>query len=121
MKLSSNISRFKHSAGIAMGLLAALVILVSQSFYFEYVSNFEQSVSVEQTSDNSDDSEDQVIKMGHQALSSAVEFSIQSVLHFITHIYDENPVEKPLVSENINGLTSYFQTLFRLIISPNAP
>ncbi|WP_350115725.1 hypothetical protein [Fulvivirga sp.] len=107
--------------GITLGVLAALVILVSQGLYFEYVSNVENAVALEQSSDNSDESTDVVIKMGHQALSTAVELSTQSVLHFITHIYDENPVEKPLVSERLSGLTSYFQTLFRLIISPNAP
>lgn len=121
MTNTNNISKIKHSTGILFGLLAAVVILVSQGFYFDYVGKIEGKVKTEKTSDADEDSHESVIKMSQQALSSGVEISIQSVLHFIGEIYTDDSVEVPSVSQNFKGLTSYFQTLFRLIISPNAP
>lgn len=121
MARNEYISRYKHISGIALGVIAALVILFSQSFYFDYVAKIEGKTKTEQTSDSDEDSGDTVIKMSQQALSSGVEISIQSVLHFIGQIYDEVEVELPSITFKTQGLTSYLQTLFRLIISPNAP
>lgn len=119
MKKNKNTINFKHFAGISLGIVAAVVILVSQSFYFDYVANVEGNAHTEQVSDV--DSDETVIKMAHQALSTVVQFAVQNVLHFISQIYKEDTFESSVSIENTISFDSYFHTLFRLIISPNAP
>lgn len=116
---NTNKGNIKHVTGIAIGILAAVVILFSQSFYFEYVANIEGKATVEHSSDV--DSSETVLKMAHQALSTVVQFAIHNVLHFISQIYIENNTELEVKIENSISFDSFFQTLFRLIISPNAP
>lgn len=103
-----------------MGVIAAAVILCSQSFYFDYVQGVESNVKTEIPADG-EEGERTVLKMSQQAISSVATFAIQNVLHFISQIYVEDQSETPNVFQNTEGFTSYLQTLFRLIISPNAP
>ena len=120
MKYITDILKAKHTLGIALGLMAAFVILFSQSFYFDYVSNVEGDVKTENSAESHSDSET-VIKMAHQALSTVAEFAVQTVWHFITEIFVADKVETPHYFESYSGFTPYFQALFKLIISPNAP
>lgn len=119
MKANNNIADIKHIVGISIGIVAAIVILISQSFYFEYVATVDGEAQTEQSSDV--DSDETVIKMAHQALSSVVQFAVQNVLHFIGQIYEEDTFDANVSIENNISFDSFFQTLFRLIISPNAP
>ncbi len=115
-----DILKYKHVGGIAVGLMAAVAILLSQSFYFDYVRGVESNVKTEIPSSDQDEQQT-VIKMGQQAVSSVATFAVQNVLHFITEIYSEDKSEKPSIFQNTTGFSSYLQNLFRLIISPNAP
>ncbi len=51
----------KSLTGMMLGVLAALVILFSQSFYFEYVASVEGEATKEQISDV--DTDETVIKI----------------------------------------------------------
>lgn len=111
----------KESLGIFLGLVAAMVILLSQTFYFSYVESVEgKAVQSEQAGDF-EDSDKTVIKMAHQALSSVAQFAIQNVLHFISEIYIQDVAVESDFIISYEGFTPYLKALFRLIISPNAP
>lgn len=111
----------KEYVGIALGVVAALVILLSQSFYFSYVEGIEGPAIKTAQAGDFEDSDKTVLEMGHQALSSIAQFAVQNVLHFISEIYIEDLNENGEYILTNEGFTPYFKALFRLIISPNAP
>ncbi len=119
MSRSKTISKYKSSIGLAIGVLAAVVILFTQSFYFNYAANAEYKVKTEQ-SDNSDKSET-ILKIGSEAVAQVAQVSLQNVLHFIANIYLDNSQQNHIEYSPQSLFNTYFHTLFRLIISPNAP
>jgi hypothetical protein len=113
------ISKLKDFLGITIGVFAAIIILFTQSFYFDYVAQAQSNVKSNQTEKT--DKEPTILKVGQVAMAHAVEVTIQNALHFISDIYfdESNSIHidnKPQVSFN-----TLFVKLFRLIISPNAP
>lgn len=119
MSKRNNISKFKRSVAFVTGILAAAVILFTQSFYFEYATDVESKVKTEQ-SDNSD--QDQaILKIGTEAVAQVAQVSLQNVLHFISNIYLDNSQQNHIEYRPKPLFNAYFHTLFRLIISPNAP
>ncbi len=112
----ANISRYKHSAGIAFGILAAIVILVSQSFYFEYVAKAESKVKTEKS-----EKEQPILKIGQEAVAQTAALTFQNVLHFISEIHLDDSSEVHIDVKLLPKYNTLFNTLFRSIISPNAP
>jgi hypothetical protein len=113
------ISKLKDYLGITIGVFAAIIILFTQSFYFDYVAQAQYNVKIDKTEKT--DKAPTILKVGQVAVAHAVQVTFQNVLHFISNIYidesNSNHVDnKPQVSFN-----TLFVTLFRLIISPNAP
>lgn len=121
MSRRKNISKIKSSVSLITGVLAALVILFTQSFYFDYAAETqtESKVKTEQ-SDNTD--EDQaILKIGSEAVAQVAQVSLQNALHFISNIYLDNSQQNHIEYKPKPLFNAYFHTLFRLIISPNAP
>ncbi|MEQ9165899.1 MAG: hypothetical protein RLO12_06565 [Fulvivirga sp.] len=119
MSRRKNISKFKSSVSLVTGILAASVILFTQIFYFDYAAENESKVKTEQ-SDNTD--EDQtILKIGSEAVAQVAQVSLQNVLHFISNIYLDNSQQNHIEYKPKPLFNAYFHTLFRLIISPNAP
>jgi hypothetical protein len=116
MEKLTKISNIKHTAGIALGILAALVILVSQSFYFDYVAKSECKVKTEKS-----DQEQTILKIGQEAVAQAANVTLHNVLHFISEIFLDDSSEVHIDIKLQPEFNSLFNTLFRLIISPNAP
>ena len=107
------------------GILTALVIVISQLFYFEKPAQTKNEVKTEQTSDASSDASD-----SHQAYitlpsstlpssSTHIEFQQESFC-LLEIIFPEKDVEQHNFSVSL-PLSKFFQTLFHTIISPNAP
>lgn len=122
MRAKNNISALKHTIGIAIGIIAALVILVSQTFYFDYLANTDgDKVKTEVAEDGSEHHASDVLTISQDAVTTVVQFTINQILLFITDLQlISNEDVKVEFSQKVE-LTTYFKTLFRLIISPNAP
>lgn len=108
--------------GIGLGVLVALIILFSQTFYFQYVESVEGNpAETEQTTDL-DDSDGSILEMGYQVLTLVVEYVIRNIVHFISNIYPaDTKSSHHSVHSHHDGIASYLQVLFHAIISPNAP
>ena len=108
---------------LVTGLITALAIVVSQFFYFEKPEPSKKEVKTEQQQDQSSDNQSDVyITLPSSTLPSSTthpEFQQQSFCLFEI-IFPEKEVEQHDFSVSI-PLGKFFQTLFRTIISPNAP
>lgn len=108
----------KQVIGICFGIVAAIVVLLSQSFYFDYLVSTEKITA--EVADEGED-EPEILSISKIALTSAVQHSITHALHFIADIYFDNSGEERVEVDQKVNFNTYFNTLFRLIISPNAP
>ena len=102
-----------------IGVLAAVVILFTQSFCFDYAESAESKVKTEQS--DTTDEERTVLKIGSEAVAQVAQVSLQNVLHFISNIYLDNSQQSHIEYSPQPLFNAYFHALFRLIISPNAP
>ncbi|UII22837.1 hypothetical protein [Fulvivirga ligni] len=127
MRNHITIRKFKHTIGLCIGVLAALVILTSETCYYSYMASYSLATSGKDTTidikhDNKDDSNDHaILSISKDAVSSVAHMNITQALHFITEIYSGSSEDVVEIPENIPDFNTYFKTLFRLIISPNAP
>lgn len=115
-----NISRYKQTIGICFGIVAAVVILVSQSCYYNFLANEEAKVNTE-VSDEKGEPKHDVLTISKDAVTSVVQYTLSQALHFIAEIYLENTDEVEIDVDQEVDFNTYFKTLFRLIIAPNAP
>ncbi len=103
---------------MAAGVLAAVVIVFSQSFYHQAQSNLEK-IKTEQSPDQD----------AHKAFVSApsdavVNSTVENVNEQVPSLLEElftTDEESESVSIVPTLFANYFKTLFRAIISPNAP
>ncbi|MEM6522536.1 MAG: hypothetical protein AAGF85_06330 [Bacteroidota bacterium] len=117
MKRYVSLEKRKKNLGIAFGVLAAVAVLFSQSFYFNYLESID-TTSVEQTDERGDDTP--VIKMAQDAVVSVAQIFIHQVLDYLGDISVGREIIKTEIPRTLR-LDRYFQTLFNIIISPNAP
>lgn len=109
-----------HSKSLALlfGILTAAVIVCTQTVQYSY-----QPISSELEHAEAADEEGQTHVSMHlsDAVSSYAQITLDQALHELSSIYMEvkDRVEIP-VEQKLN-FNSLFKTLFRLIISPNAP
>jgi hypothetical protein len=100
------------------GVLAAVIILFSQSFYHEAQSNLEKSKS-EQSKDQ--DAQQTFISTPSDAVvNSTVENVNEQVPTLLEELFTTDE-EAEAVSITPTVFANFFHTFFRAIISPNAP
>ncbi len=111
---------------IITGLITAGVILFSQLFYVQNASLSKKEVKTEQTEDQDSQDpappEDLVISSAPSIsipVSSTIE--VEKEQSFIFEILFEQEIDFPTRVEVSRTLGKFFQHLFRVIISPNAP
>lgn len=109
----------KEIITLSFGILAALFILVGQANYYQVQLKAIQEVDMQDSEENS--SEEVLRIFSNDAVSSAVHFHFNQVLHFITNIYSEIVEEIRVYLVETLPTIDFFETLFRRIISPNAP
>lgn len=106
---------------LIVGILTALMIIVSQMFYFETAIPSKKEVKTDQQDDQSSDSETYFTLPSSTLPSSStqVEFQQQSFCLFEI-IFPQREVLQHDFSISL-PLGKFFQALLHTIISPNAP
>lgn len=120
MNRLKTISKYKQTLSICIGIIAAMAILISQSCYYNYLAKEEARAKIEVTDDEGEDNHE-VLTISKDAVTSAVQFTISQVLHFIAEIHQENGADIEVKDDRVVEFNSFFKTLFSLIIAPNAP
>jgi hypothetical protein len=122
MNRNSKIVGLKYNAGILIGILAACTILFSQSFYYS-LDTVEPNVHVEsQSDDGSGDTEKgDLLSSANDMVSSVAQLSLEDVQLFFIDIPLNIELNLSNLFEETIDIDEFFRTLFRQIISPNAP
>lgn len=106
---------FQRILLLASGLCAVLVILLSQSFYQS--NSFTAKVKTEKASDTKEVTIHAPSDVAAQGQSVELHHSQPSVVENL--ILEDNKNENAVFIQKI--ASNFFKTLFRVIISPNAP
>ena len=107
---------------IITGVLTALIIVVSQLFYFEQAHTCKKEIKTEQQQRDQSQSDDGAyITLPSSTLPSSthVEFN-QEAFCLFEILFEEEKTEEHDFNVSL-PLSKFFQTLFGAIISPNAP
>ncbi|MCA6078133.1 hypothetical protein [Fulvivirga sedimenti] len=119
MENHSEIEPWKFNAGVVIGLLAALTILFSQSFYYS-LSSVQEKVAVAKKTSGDQEKEIKV-SSSNDLLSTIAQLSITQTDFSIIEIQLNDYVDFSSLRPEIPDFNTFFRTLFRRIISPNAP
>jgi len=112
----------KKTAFLIFGVLTAAIITVSQLFSYQSIDSNKKETKTEKHSEEPSSAE----RSAFIAMTSgSVLASIQSHLHqeviFLFEIFFQEDESYPWIPEVPVALGKYFQTLFHIIIAPNAP
>ena len=118
MGKANNISRTKNTLVLILGLFAALTILSGQVYVNHVASNIE--IKQDANDDESGEQEQFIVKAA-DAVSSTVHISVSHQLYFIQEILLAGEESEESTFIKLPKLSTFFTTLFRQIISPNAP
>ncbi len=119
MDKHSEIEPWKFNAGVVIGLVAALTILFSQSFYYS-LSSVQEKVAVAKKS--ADDQEKEIkISSSNDLLSTVAQLNITPTDFSVIEILLNDSVDFSSLRPETADFNTFFRTLFRQIISPNAP
>ncbi|MDH5380833.1 MAG: hypothetical protein OEW75_08275 [Cyclobacteriaceae bacterium] len=105
------------------GIMAAILILVSQSGYYYFKNETQQKVFKSEKQDENKSSErNDLLFQANDAVAQVVQFSFGHVLHFIYSIPHVVTITIPILDPgDIIPVKVYMETLLQKIISPNAP
>jgi hypothetical protein len=118
MKTKSNIPKSKNTMILIMGILAAMTILSGQVYQTKFTAPVE--ISEDGTSDETDD-QPQISIKSVDAVATAASVSLVHQFYFITEILHTEEKHEASTFLELPRLSTFFATLFRQIISPNAP
>jgi hypothetical protein len=114
-------SLFRHKIlTLLAGIATAAVIIFSQLFYFQAANYCQQKVETEQEAHKKDGTES-YISIPSSSISSSSHIEITQDLSFVLEILFEGESKEEEVTRISVPVNRIFQTLFRFIISPNAP
>lgn len=102
------------------GIATAAVIVFSQLFYFQAANYCQEKIKSEQSEQKAGTSEN-FISIPSSTISSSTQIVINQELSFVLEILFEDESAHEGESHFAIPIQKYFQTLFRFIISPNAP
>lgn len=106
---------------LLLGVATASVIVFSQIFYFQAATYCQEKVKTEQENDQQTDSNASHISLPSSTISSAPHIELNQDLSFVLGALFESTTNEAAEMEVELPLNSLFHTLFRVIISPNAP
>jgi hypothetical protein len=101
------------------GIATAMVIVFSQLFYFQAATYCQKKVDAEQHDQKT--GHESYISIPSSTISSTSHIEINQDLSFLLGILFEVKSEQEESTEIVFPVDRFFQTLFRFIISPNAP
>jgi hypothetical protein len=109
-----------HTASLIIGSILALAITFSQYLTPECVAG-DNKVKTEQTDTSGEESDAAYISLPTFSIPAPV--SVQGSLdpYFLFEILFEADVDENHVEDEESYVDRFFQTMFRVIISPNAP
>jgi hypothetical protein len=115
-------SLFRHKIlTLLAGIATAVVIIFSQLFYFQAANYCQEKVDTEQQAHKKDGTES-YISIPSSSISSSSHIEItQDLSSFVLEILFEGESKEEEVTRISVPVNRIFQTLFRFIISPNAP
>lgn len=108
-----------HTASLILGSILALAITFSQYLTPEYFSG-DGKVKTEQTDTSGGE---KAVYVSLPSFSIPAPINVQGSLdaYFLFEILFENDVDENYVEAEESYVDRFFQTMFRVIISPNAP
>ena len=109
-----------HTASIILGSILALAITFSQYLTPECISSIEE-VKTEQTEKGSGEQKSAVISLPSFSIPAPVNVQANLDPYCLFEIFFEEDVDENYVEDDESYLDRFFQTMFRVIISPNAP
>ena len=116
-------SLFRHKIlTLLAGIATAGVIIFSQLFYFQAANYCQEKAETEQHKhDQKKDGAETYISIPSSTISSSSHIEITQDLSFVLEILFERESKEEEVTSISVPVNRFFQTLFRFIISPNAP
>jgi hypothetical protein len=103
------------------GIITAMVIVLSQLFWFQSNTVTKKSASAEQTDTKKDTSSEARISLPSSSLPSTSTVVVENDFSFIHEILFEEETANEASKTVVNTAGKFFHTLFRTIIAPNAP
>lgn len=117
MKHKAIISKFRKLLPVFCAAIISLFIVCNESFQHH---SFKEKAENKTSSTAGQDAEE-IVMVSYKAIVPLLQLNLHSCLYFI---FDTGLVEKPLFNAEVfvpAFSNTYFTTLFRQIISPNAP
>ncbi|MEX2234723.1 MAG: hypothetical protein WD824_21350 [Cyclobacteriaceae bacterium] len=109
-----------HAATVILGSILALAIAFSQFLTPESVSTAKK-VKTEQTENQAENETGTYISLPSFSLPAPVHVEVNLNPYFLFDIFFERDVDENHVEEDLFFADRFFETMFRVIISPNAP
>ncbi len=116
----SSIVRYKFRAGLILGFLAAIAILMTDFTLVNHQGKTDTELRADQEQDRGDESSTQ-LTASKDLVATVSQLTIQHAWHFIADIYTVDHEDQDTRGFDVREYDTWFRTLFRLIISPNAP
>lgn len=114
-------SLFRHKIlTLLAGIATAALIIFSQLFYFQAANYCQKKAETEQQAQKKGGNESH-ISIPSSSISSSSHVEITQDLSFVLEILFEGDSKEEEVTRISLPVNRFFQTLFRFIISPNAP
>lgn len=109
-----------HIATILLGSLLALAITFSQYLSPECTTCSEK-VKIEQTENSSDEENSAFISLPSFSIPAPVNVQVSLDPYCLFEIFFEEDIDEDYVEDEESYADRFFETMFRVIISPNAP
>lgn len=109
-----------HTVTIIVGSIIALAIAFSQFLGPEF-SSAGKGIKTEQTADDSDKETNSFISLPSLSLPAPVHVQANLTSYCLFEIFFEEDTDEVQTDDDLLNADRFFETLFRVIISPNAP
>jgi len=109
-----------HKASIIIGSILALAIVFSQYLAPECLSSLEK-VKTEQTDKSGQQEKGSYISLPSFSIPAPVSVQVNLDAYCLFEILFEQNSDEPFVEEDVSYADRLFETMFQVIISPNAP
>lgn len=107
-----------HTFTLIVGSILALAIAFSQFFTPEHVASTEKVKTENKTADNETEA---FVSLPSFSLPAPVHVQVNLNPYCLFEIFFEEDVDENNVEEDLLHPDRFFETMFRVIISPNAP
>jgi hypothetical protein len=111
----------KRVITVILGIFTAVILVVSQVFFFTGTEFNKKEQKTEKHSEESSSRQDVPFIVASSAPASSIQTQIHQEITFLFEILLAEDEQRSWTTDIPLSLGKYFQTLFHIIISPNAP